>query len=385
MTVPLLDLGREYEYMKAGIDAAIRTCLDHQHWILGPEVGRFEKAAAGYLGVVHCIGASSGTDALVLALRALAIKTKGKEYFDRTDAVITTPFTFTATGDAILRAGATPLFVDIDPATFNIDPARINACLSSTHLNSVGILPVHLYGRPCPMEEILSIAKDRGLFVLEDVAQAFGASHGGKKCGSLGDAAAFSFFPSKNLGCFGDAGLVSTKDSELADVVRMLLKHGGNDKYNVEHVGYNARMDTLQAAVLLAKLPYIDELNARRRHLAAFYGSRLSGLDGLVAPGDNDGHVYHQYTVRVEAGRRDALKEHLAGSGIDSAVYYPYPLHLMRLFSASAAVFPLDRAEAAAREVLSLPMEPLMSDEQAGAVVKAAMDFMQTDNTRRKG
>ena len=303
MNVPMLDLGREYAYMKAEIDAAIRACLDHQRWILGPEVARFEQAAADYLGVAHCVGASSGTDALVLSLRAVAIKKKGKEYFDRTDAVITTPFTFTATGDAILRAGATPLFADIDPATFNIDPAGIEACLANTppHLSVVGILPVHLYGRPCPMEEIASIAPERGLFVLEDAAQGFGATCGGRKCGAIGDAGAFSFFPSKNLGAFGDAGLVATNDANLAGIVRMLIKHGGRDKYNVEHVGYNARMDTLQAAVLLAKLPHIDDFNARRRLLAAFYESRLRDLPRIVLPSGESGHVYHQYTIRVPA------------------------------------------------------------------------------------
>jgi dTDP-4-amino-4,6-dideoxygalactose transaminase len=376
MSVPLLDLGREYAYMKAGIDAAIRACLDHQRWILGPEVGRFEQAAAGYLGTAHCIGASSGTDALVLALRALAIKTKGKEYFDKTDAVITTPFTFTATGDAILRAGATPLFADIDPATFNIDPARIEACLSGRppHLSIVGILPVHLYGRPCPMGEIVSIAQARGLFVLEDTAQAFGATCGGKKCGATGDAGAFSFFPSKNLGGFGDAGLVATNDAELARLVRMLIKHGGKDKYNVEHVGYNARMDTLQAAVLLEKLPHIDDFNARRRRIAALYDGRLRDLPYIALPSGDTDHVYHQYTIRVPRGR-DALKDHLAKNGIESAVYYPYPLHMMRLFSPSSASAPLYEAEKAAREVLSLPMGPLMEDGEAEDVVSALKSF----------
>ena len=250
-----------------------------------------EDKIAEYLGVRHCIGVSSGTDALVLSLRALAIKLKGQEYFDRNDKIITTPFTFTATGDAILRAGATPVFVDIDPATYNIDPAKIRESLAhrqtpiaSRPSNVVGILPVHLYGQACNMDEIMAIAKKHNLFVLEDVAQAFGGMWQGKKLGSMGDLSAFSFFPSKNLGAFGDGGMVSTDDQELARLVIMLLKHGGKDKYNVDHIGYNARLDTLQAAVLLAKFKYVDEFNDRRRKIAGLYNEGLKGLDGLALP-----------------------------------------------------------------------------------------------------
>lgn len=406
----MLDLKREYEYMKPDIDAAIARCLDHQHWILGPEVREFEEKVAWYLRVKHCIGTSSGTDAVVLALRALAIKTKGQEYFDRSDLIITTPFTFTATGDAILRAGATPLFVDIDPTTFNLDPERIRECLQAAALSpeplaisrpsrpspsalspshAVGILPVHLYGRPCQMEEIMSIANEYDLFVVEDCAQAFGAqwqmAEGRRqKVGSIGNIGCFSFFPSKNLGGFGDAGMVSTNDDEMAALTRMLIKHGGKDKYNVDHIGYNARMDTVQAAILLAKLKYIDEFNSRRRHIAQLYTEALKNLPGLVLPlafspsplaevvsppalsplplADGS-HVFHQFTLRILNGLRDTLQTHLKDTGIDSMVYYPVPLHKMTVFESRCAVYgELSEAERAAREVLSLPIEPLMDD-----------------------
>src|SRR3990172_8101104 len=251
--IPMLDLRREYEYMKEEIDSAIKKCLEHQKWILGPEVGELERKITEYIGGKHCVGISSGTDALVLALMALAIKIKGKEYFDRNDEIITTPFTFTATGDAILRAGATPVFVDINPDTYNIDPASIKGYLQSHSSRVVGIIPVHLYGQSCGMDEIMEIARENDLFILEDVAQAFGGKWKGKMLGAIGTAGTFSFFPSKNLGGFGDGGMVSTNDDENAELVRMLLKHGGRDKYNVDHIGYNARLDTLQAAILLAK------------------------------------------------------------------------------------------------------------------------------------
>jgi UDP-2-acetamido-2-deoxy-ribo-hexuluronate aminotransferase len=384
MKIPMLDLKREYEYMKEDIDAAIRRCLDHQQWILGPEVKEFEDKVAEYLGVKHCIGVSSGSDALVLPLRALAIKTKGQEYFDRSDLIITTPFTFTATGDAILRAGATPAFVDIDPATYNIDPAKIREFLAqhtthnTQHTRVVGILPVHLYGQSCHMAEIMSIADEYGLFIVEDVAQAFGGSWQGKKLGAVGTAGSFSFFPSKNLGGFGDGGMVSTNDDDLNTLIRMLIKHGGKDKYNVDHIGYNARMDTLQAAILLAKIPYIAEFNSRRRHIAALYAEGLKDAEGLVLPSTSQRptatsaeHVYHQFTLRILNGKRDALQQRLRESGIDSVVYYPTPLHKMNAFAGMCTVSgELSRAEEAAQSVLSLPIEPLYNEEHILYIVQ---------------
>jgi dTDP-4-amino-4,6-dideoxygalactose transaminase len=382
MKIPMLDLRREYEYMKVDIDIAIQRCLAHQQWILGPEVQEFEEKVANYLEVPHCVGVSSGTDALVLALRALALKTTGNEYFDRKDLIITTPFTFTATGDAILRAGATPAFVDIDPRTYNINPDRIEEFLK-TRLNAtgktssrvVGIIPVHLYGLACDMDRIGKIAQEWGLFVVEDVAQAFGGTWKGRKLGSFGDCGTFSFFPSKNLGAFGDAGMVSTGDEELAELIRMLLKHGGKDKYNVNHIGYNARLDTLQAAVLLAKLKYVDEFNERRKRIAAKYDELLQGMEGLKLPSaasdaQRFGHVFHQYTVRVGADVRSDFQKYLQDKGIATMVYYPVPLHKMRVFQSGRSIVPgeLSAAEDAATEVVSLPVEPLMTRDETKAV-----------------
>ena len=367
MKIPMLDLKLEYEYMKEDIYSAIKKCLEHQRWILGPEVKELEERIANYIGVQHCISVSSGTDALVLSLRALAIKIKGNEYWDREDLIITTPFTFTATGDAILRAGATPVFVDINPETYNISPQNIRSCLThSPHSTKVvGILPVHLYGQSCPMDEIMDIANKHNLFVLEDVAQAFGGMWKEKKLGSIGTAGIFSFFPSKNLGGFGDGGMVSTNDDELAELVRMLLRHGGKDKYNVEHIGYNARLDTLQAAVLLAKFKYIDEFNERRRKVAEIYGKELAGIDGLVLPITGASHVYHQYTVRILHNKRDKLKEELEKEGISTAIYYPLPLHKMKVFYKRCELAgTLTETERAVKEVLSLPVEPLLIEKE---------------------
>ncbi|GJQ23498.1 hypothetical protein BIY37_04460 [Candidatus Brocadia sapporoensis] len=408
--IPMLDLQLEYQYMKTDIDTAIKRCLDHQKWILGPEVKELEDTIAKFLGVKHCIGASSGTEALVLSLRALAIKLKGQEYFDETDEIITTPFTFTATGDAILRAGATPVFVDIDPATYNINPIKTREYLTQNlklktqnSSNIVGIIPVHLYGQSCNMDEIMKIAREYNLFVLEDVAQAFGGTWNGptvpavglskgsrQKLGSFGTTGAFSFFPSKNLGGFGDGGMVSTNDDELAELMGMLLKHGGKDKYNVDHIGYNARLDTLQAAILLAKFKYIDEFNERRRKIAEIYNRELSNVSGIVLPvncsttqpddkgtsRNHDGHVYHQYTIRILNKRRDALQKHLKEKGIDTMVYYPVPLHKMRVFDGRYKMNgDLTESEKAVREVLSLPMEPLMSEEAISCIIHTIKKF----------
>jgi dTDP-4-amino-4,6-dideoxygalactose transaminase len=373
----MLDLKLEYEYMKEAVDSAIKKCLDHQKWILGPEVKELEDAVAGYLGVKHCIGACSGTEALVLSLRALAIKLKGQEFFDRTDEIITTPFTFTATGDAILRSGATPVFIDIDPETYNIDPAKISEYLASHTARVVGIIPVHLYGHACMMDEIMELAEKHGLFVVEDIAQAFGGSWDGRKLGSIGTTGCFSFFPSKNLGGFGDGGMISTSDDEVAALVRMLLKHGGRDKYNVDHIGYNARLDTLQAAIVLAKFKYIDEFNELRRKLAGQYNRELQGHASLTLPVSGRSevyHVYHQYTV-CNTQRAD-FQAFLKDRGIATMVYYPFPLHKMKVFEGRMKTHgALSNAERAAEEVFSIPIEPLQRDEDTQYIVKALWDF----------
>src|SRR3989304_1988055 len=414
--IPMLDLKLEYEYMKKEIDSAIGRCLEHQQWILGPEVKELENKIAEYIGVKHCIGISSGTDALVLSLRALAIKLKGKEYFDKTDEIITTPFTFTATGDAILRAGATPVFVDIDPATYNIDPVKIREYLSQTshsteeHENVivrdkvpkqsqkgdsslmhemafsakdsnkvVGIIPVHLYGLACQMDEIMDIAKEYNLFVLEDVAQAFGGMWKDKKLGSIGNSGAFSFFPSKNLGGFGDGGMVSTNEDVTADMVRMLLKHGGRDKYNVDHIGYNARLDTLQAAILLAKFKYIDEFNTKRRGIAVAYNEGFRNNDKITVPESlkDSHHVYHQYTIRVTDGKREALQKYLHEKGVSTMIYYPVPLHRMKVFGDGRCKIAggLQNSEESTLCVISLPVEPLQSENDTAYVVDSVNKF----------
>lgn len=370
MPVPMLNLKAEYNYMKGDIDAAITGCLNHQRWILGPEVKELEEKIASYLNVTSCIGCSSGTEALVLALRALAIKLTGKEYFERKHLILTTPFTFIATGDAILRSGASPIFVDIDPNTYNIDIPQLKACVKNVS-NIVGIIPVHLYGRPCAMDEIVDLADAKKLFVVEDVAQGFGASDKGRKLGAIGDLGCFSFFPSKNLGGFGDAGMVSTRDAQLSDLVRMLTKHGGRDKYNADHIGYNSRLDTLQAAVLVVKLKYVDEFNARRRKIALLYNEGLRGAVGIKTPEITNGHVVHQYTIG--APRRDQIQSELKKSGIQSMIYYQHPLHTMKVFKDNnALVFgSLANAEGAALQVLSLPIDPLMDKGAVGEVIGA--------------
>lgn len=383
--IPILDLKKQYRYMLEEIDNSVLQTIADAKYILGPQVKELEDRIARYLGVRHCIGMSSGTEALVLSLRASAIKLTGQEYFGRNDLILTTPFTFTATGDAILRAGATPVFIDIDPHTYNIDTARIKEFLTThrTQLGdsgAVGVVPVHLYGRSCPMDEIMDIAKEYNLFVIEDVAQAFGGKWRDRKLGSIGAAGCFSFFPSKNLGGFGDGGMVSTNDDDLAGLARMLLKHGGKDKYNVDHIGYNARLDTLQAAVILAKLPYIDEFNELRRKIAETYSRELADIKEIALPDSEQHgiyHVCHQYTIRVDRGRRDALQKYLNDNGVSTMVYYPYPLHKMKVFGngRSIAYGSLENAEAAASEVLSLPIEPLQDEGVTKSVISKIKQF----------
>lgn len=371
--IPLYDPRLEIQALWGQIEPAVQRVLRSGRFIQGPEVARFEHEAASYLGARHAVGVASGTDALVLALRALAIQRKGKEFFDPEDEILTTPFTFTATGMAILRAGATPVFVDIDSRTFNIDPEQIRSYLQERGERVVGLLPVHLYGQAADMDAIMALAKEYNLFVVEDVAQAFGGAWKGKKLGAIGAAGAFSFFPSKNLGAFGDGGMVTTQDDELAELVRQLSKQGGKDKYNVEHIGYNSRLDTLQAAILLAKLEHIDAFNQRRRKVAAAYAAGLSNLAQTIPPAQASGayHVYHQYTVRVQ-GNREVLQERLASQGIASMVYYPVPLHRMRAFQGkSRQAGSLKAAEEAAESVLSLPIGPFQSEATTQRVLEA--------------
>ncbi|MCM8788809.1 MAG: DegT/DnrJ/EryC1/StrS family aminotransferase [Candidatus Omnitrophica bacterium] len=378
MNIPMLDLKRQYQYMKNDIDTAIRKCLEHQLWIMGPEVKELEQKVREFLEVKHCIGCCSGTEAIVLALRSFAIK-NGSEFFSTEDEIICTPFTFTATGDSILRSGATPVFVDIDPVSYNINPDAILKYLKSCFANKVkGIIPVHLYGTPCDMEAIVEIAKKYNLFILEDVAQAFGGKWKNKMLGSIGNAGAFSFFPSKTLGCFGDGGMVSTQDNDIAEITMSLIKHGGKDKYNVEHIGYNARLDTIQASILLAKFNYVEKFNARRIKIAQRYNEELAEIKGIQCPPLLEGAVFHQYTIRIKDERRNELQTFLKEKSIATMVYYPFCLHQMKVFENRAKMpEPVVEAEKAAKEVLSLPIDPLMTAEEHDYIITAIIEFFR--------
>lgn len=349
--IPIYDPTPEIEELWDEINAAIQNVLRSGHFIMGPNVKAFEEEAARYLGVKHAIGLNSGTDALVIGLRAMGIGPG--------DEVITTPFTFFATAEAISAVGATPVFVDIDPRTFNIDAALIKPAITP---RTKAIIPVHLYGQMADMSSIVALAREHKLLVLEDVAQAMGARQNGRKAGTIGNAAAFSFFPTKTLGAFGDGGMLTTNDDAVADEARMLRIHGSRKKYHNEVVGYNSRLDEMQAAVLRAKLPHLDRNNSARAQVGRRYTRALQGIPGVVTPQEIQGNdcVYHQYTIRVAGGRRDAVATALEGAGIQTMIYYPVPMHKLPIYASRGLRFPL--AEAASREVLSLPMGPHVMD-----------------------
>lgn len=353
MNIQMVDLVTQYKKIKPEVDEAIHRVLDSGHYIMGKEVGEFESAVASYLNVRYAIGCASGTDALQVAMMALGIGPG--------DEVVTTPFTFVATTETIALIGARPVYVDIDPATYNIDPSKIEAAITK---KTKAIIPVHLYGQPCAMNEIMSVADKHGIPVIEDSAQAMGAEYHGRKVGGIGAFGAISFFPSKNLGAFGDAGMVVTNDPQLAEKARMIIVHGSKKKYYHEILGVNSRLDTLQAAILKVKLKYLDGWHEARRRAASTYNKLFAG-SGMVVPVEAPGcrHIYHQYTLRLR--NRDAVAKHLAGQKIPHAIYYPIPLHLQQAFRDPAfpeGSFPV--TEQAAREVLSLPMHTELTDEQ---------------------
>ena len=361
MHVPFIDLKPQYKPLRKRTLKAVSRVFDSQQFILGKEGRLFEEEAAHYLGVSHAIGVASGTDALVLALRALGI--------GEGDEVITTAFSFFATASSIVRVGAKPVFVDIDEETFNIDPEKVRAKIGR---RTKAILPVHLFGRACRMDEILKIAKGRGLFVIEDAAQSFGASFKGKKTGAIGTIGCFSFYPTKNLGGAGDGGMVATHSDKLAEKIRLLRDHGSRKKYHHEIIGTNSRLDELQAAVLRIKLKRIDGWNAARRRHAAFYEKAFKGLP-LQTP-QTAGSIHHLYTVRAK--HRDALAGHLKRAQIGCGVNYPLPLHRQPCFrnlGVSRADLPV--TEKACREVLSLPMFAEISNAQLRAVANAIRKF----------
>jgi dTDP-4-amino-4,6-dideoxygalactose transaminase len=359
--IQLVDLVAQYHAIKEEIKSAIDRVLESGRYILGPEVEEFEKRASEYIGTKFAVGVGSGTDAILLALDALGI--------GEGDEVITTPFTFIATTEAIRRRGAKVVFADIDEETYNIDPEEISKKITP---KTKAILVVHLYGHPAEMDEIMKIARKFNLKVVEDCAQAFGAEYKGKKVGSMGDVGCFSFFPTKNLGCYGDGGLVTTNDEEIAEQVKALRVHGAKSKY-IEYIrdGYKSRLDALQAAILSVKLKYIDEWNERRREKARIYNELLKD-SGLRLPVEREGckHIYYSYVIALEG--RDELQKHLKEQGIETAVYYPIPLHLISIYEDlgyKEGDFP--RAEKAAREVLSLPMFPELDEEDIIFICKA--------------
>lgn len=369
MRVPFLDLTRQYRQIKAELDAAVLQVLESGQFILGSTVKQFEEAAANYCGTKHAVGVASGTDALVLALRALGIGTG--------DEVITSPFTFFATAECVSQVGATPVFVDIEPDTFNLDPAAIEAAITP---RTKAIIPVHLFGHCADMERISAMAEKHGLFVIEDAAQAWGATCNGKRAGGLGHVGCFSFFPTKNLACCGDGGLLTTNDDGIAERVRLLRTHGQAQRYEHVLLGYNSRLDALQAAILQVKLQYVDRWNALRRQHAQRY-NELFASTPVVPPVEKPyaKHVYHQYTIRVP--RRDAVEEALKKAGIGCMVYYRVPLHLQPVYANlgyKAGSFPV--AEQASRDVISLPIFPELTEEEVTCVaetVKAAVTSNQ--------
>jgi dTDP-4-amino-4,6-dideoxygalactose transaminase len=355
--IPMVDLKVQYHNIKEEIDKGILEALEKTQFILGPNVSAFESEAAAFLGVKHAVAVASGTDALHLALAAAGI--------GEGDEVITSPFTFIATAEAIRYVGATPVFVDIDPRTFNINAAAIEGAITP---RTRAVLPVHLFGQPAEMERIEAICTQHGLLLIEDCAQSFGAGIGGRMTGSIGALGCFSFFPSKNLGCYGDGGMVTTNSDELAEQLKVLRNHGSKVRYHHSVIGYNSRLDEIQAVILRVKLKRIGEYSEGRRRVAHLYSELLAG--SAVTPPFEDGtgvHVYHQYTVLTD--RRDAIMAALTAAGIASAIYYPIPLHRQEVFAAAYQGISLPVSEATAASCMSLPVFPEMTEEQVREVV----------------
>lgn len=359
--IPMVDLKRQYLELKPEIDAAIQDVLAGTQFILGPQVSALEEDISRYLGVPFSVGVANGTDALLLSLRALGIQAG--------DEVITTPFTFIATAEVIGLIKAVPVFADIDPFTFNIDPARVREKITG---KTKAIIPVHLFGHPADMDPIMELARAHGLKVIEDCAQAFGALYKGRKVGTIGDMGCFSFFPSKNLAGYGDGGMVSTGSREYCEKLRLLRNHGSSVRYHHQVLGYNSRLDEIQAAIIRVKLKRIDGFNAARRRAADLYRKYLA-RPAMALPGEAQGctHVYHQFTIR--SADRDRIMESLGKKGIASAIYYPVPLHLQEAFP-DADRSGLGITEKISAEVLSLPMFPEISEEEVRQVSEAIND-----------
>jgi len=425
MNIPLLDLKRQHQSIKPEIDAAIQRVLESGQFILGPEVGEFEQEIVEYCGVRHAIGVASGTDALLLSLRALGIGPGDPAHGITRDGnipqakVIIPSFTFFATAGVVHNIGATPVFADIDPKTFNIDPADVRRILvedseprttnNALRTSIKAIIPVHLYGQMADMDEIMAIAKEYNIAVVEDAAQAIGAeylpraipaaeaiSRGRKlgnheprttdhapgplarKAGTIGHLGCLSFFPTKNLGAYGDGGMVITNDDELAERVRILRVHGSKPKYYHRMVGVNSRLDALQAAILRVKLPHLDKWTAARQRVAARYDELLRDVPGIETPYrvPDRTHIFHQYTIRVLNERRDDLHDYLKEQGIGTFIYYPLPLHLQECFKELGyRDGDLPQSELASQEALSLPVFPELTDEEQRYAVRTIQVF----------
>jgi UDP-N-acetyl-3-dehydro-alpha-D-glucosamine 3-aminotranferase len=357
--VPMLDLVGEYRELHAEIEPAVGRVLASGHYILGQEGSRLEAEVARYVGVPHAVAVASGTDALILSLRAAGIGSG--------DEVVTPSFTFIAAAEAITHVGARPVFADIDPLTYNMDPACLEAVLTRA---TRAVVAVHLFGQSAAIAEIRAICRDRRLVLIEDCAQAIGADYDGVRVGGWGALGCFSFYPTKNLGAYGDAGLVTTHDKGLAERLRMLRHHGSHMTYQHEIVGYNSRLDELQAAILLAKCAHLDRFNAARREHAAAYREGLSGAPlGLPHEHGRGTHVYHVFCVRV--ARRDSVREALTANGIATGIYYPVPVHRQPAYEREFGGLQLPHSEAAAREVLALPIYPQLDRERIGLVCEA--------------
>jgi dTDP-4-amino-4,6-dideoxygalactose transaminase len=381
MKIPVLDLKLQYQQLKSEIDSAIALVLESTQFILGPEVEKLEQEIASYLGVKYAIGVNSGTDALIIALRALNI--------GEGDEVITTSFSFYATAESISLVGAKPIFADVEADSFNIDIDSIKAKITP---KTKAILPVHLYGQPAKMAEIKAIAQEYDLKIIEDCAQAFGAVYDGncvgceQKCdaeirksilnqyvGSIGNVGAFSFYPTKNLGAYGDGGIIVTNDAQIAQLAKILRVHGAKQNYHNEILGYNSRLDSLQATILRVKLKYIDQWNESRRNIAKLYNQLLVNNPIIITPKFATGHVFHQYTIRVTNGKRDQLKEYLASQGIGSMIYYPTPQDQLPVYQGQYKPNPVTMKLAS--EVLSLPIFPELSEVQVQEVANAIIQW----------
>jgi dTDP-4-amino-4,6-dideoxygalactose transaminase len=372
MNVPLLDLQAQYVSLRDDLQQAVHRVMSSQRFVLGDEVRKLETSIADYCRTKHAIGCASGSDALLLALMALDVKAG--------DEVITTPFSFFATGASVARLGARPVFVDIDPKTYNIDPSRVAGAITP---RTKVIMPVHLYGQCARMDPLLDLGRQHGIPVVEDAAQAIGATDNGRRAGSMGLIGSFSFYPTKNLGGAGDGGMLTTSDDEVAARLRRLRNHGGFNEYEHEEIGINSRLDELQAAVLNVKLPSLDKWSDERARKAGIYTKLLNDADlrfPLVTPQLRaDGrHIFHQYVIRVP-GNREALMEHLKNHGVGSKIYYPIALHLQKCFEyLGYKKGDLPASEAAADETFALPCYPELTEEQQVYVVETIKTFAPT-------